>query len=67
VWTREWRARWPLVVKARSHVPHTCFFFWSGDEEVADEEGCVDAGDMGGDPEDVEESGRYWELVNCEW
>ena len=26
VWTLEWRARWPLVVKARSQVLQTCFF-----------------------------------------
>jgi hypothetical protein len=26
VWTRECRARWPLVVKARSQVGQTCFF-----------------------------------------
>lgn len=34
VWTREWRARWPLVVKARSQVGQTCFFFWAGEEAL---------------------------------
>lgn len=57
VWTLEWRARWPLVVKARSQVGQTCFFLGAG----AAAAGVGEAGESWG--EGLAESDMYWEWL----
>ena len=55
------------MVNARSHWLHTCFFF-DGEFAALEDVRCDtrdDGGDIGGDADEVEESGRYDEL-SCE-
>ena len=55
------------MVNARSHVPQTCFFL-DGELAALEDVRCDtrdDGGDIGGDTDEVEESGRYDEL-SCE-